>query len=121
MAENQKESIRKANEDQMLEIKKILLQFVHLEIIEKIGQGSFGEIYKAIDNKRKCWDQLALLDIQALIHIQELNKVEGMIWKVQHIFYYIFQKDLLFGKIYPQKTKMKGLKNFRIKNEKQSQ
>ena len=29
--------------------------FPHIEVIEKIGQGSFGDIYKVWDSKRARW------------------------------------------------------------------
>ena len=45
----------KENLEQLAVIKKELKAYPHLEVIEKIGQGSFGDIYKVWDSKRGKW------------------------------------------------------------------
>ncbi|EAR96474.1 Serine/Threonine kinase domain protein (macronuclear) [Tetrahymena thermophila SB210] len=48
------EQIRE-NIEQLVIIKKELRNYPHLEVIEKIGQGSFGDIFKVWDSKRARW------------------------------------------------------------------
>lgn len=42
----------------MANIKKEMRNFPHLEVIEKIGSGSFGDIFKVWDSRRGIWAAL---------------------------------------------------------------
>lgn len=55
MGERQRQDQLRESMEQISLIKKELRSMPHLEVLEKIGSGSFGDIFKVWDSRKGCW------------------------------------------------------------------